>query len=589
MEQRDTPGPSVAVSDDVDPAWWKEAVVYEVYPRSFNDGDGDGLGDIPGLVDRLDYLDDLGVDVVWTTPVYDTPAADHGYDVRDYRAIAEEMGDMADWERLRDGLHARDMRLVMDLVVNHTSDEHEWFERSRRRAPGYEDVYYWRDGDPDGPPPNNWVSLFGGSAWSWDEMREQYYLHLFHEKQPDLNWRTPAVREGVHDIVEWWLERGVDGWRMDAISVISKVEGLPDGDPSVDWFGSEQFFNGPRVHDYLSELFEAVVDDYDVMTIGETPGVTIDQAHEYLADGIDMVLYFDHMDITYGPGGKWRIDHLGLDTVAAADDPDDLLNEWDLRDLKAVVDRWITGLGTDGWSALYLGSHDQIRVLTRFGDDGEYRRESGKLIATFLLTSRATPIIYQGDELGMTNPDWERMAELADVETIGQARELMERYDADFAEVAPVVRNRSRDAAHTPVQWDDSPNAGFTDADADPWLKLVEDYETVNAATARADPDSIWHHYRRLLDMRASERVLVYGGYEDLLPDHEQIFAYTRTLADEQALVVLNWSSDPASFALPDALDGEGAELLVANYDDAPSTPTALDLRPYEALVYRLS
>lgn len=571
--------------DDIDRSWWQESVVYQVFPRSFNDSDGDGIGDIPGILNKLDYLDELGVDVLWLSPVYDSPFADSGYDIRDYRAIADVMGDTDDWERLRDGLHERDMKLVMDLVVNHTSDEHEWFQKSRRREDGYEDYYYWRNPD-DGGPPNNWFSLFGGPAWTYDDEREQYYLHLFDAKQPDLNWRNPRVREAIHEMIRWWMDRGVDGWRMDAISVISKPEGLPDSNESVDWFGADQFFDGPNIHEYLSELFRDVIDDYDAMTIGETPGVDVEQARAYLNDGFDMLVHFDHMDVTYAEGGKWDLSEYDLTTLAAADNPDALLNEWDLPDLKAVMDKWIHGLGFDGWNTVYLGSHDQIRVLPRFGDPEHYRRESGTLIATFLLTVRATPLLYQGDEFGMTNPDWRSIDELDDVETRGHVRELIAERSATFDDLRPIVRNRSRDSARTPMQWDDSENAGFTDGE--PWLRINDNYETVNATAARADTDSIWHHYRELIERRSEHPVLVYGAYEDLLSGHEQLYAYTRTLADSQALVLLNWSDESARFDLPAGFNATDATVIIGNYDDVPADPDGVELRPYEAVIYRV-
>jgi oligo-1,6-glucosidase len=597
MEQGDgTPATSV------DRAWWKEAVVYQVYPRSFNDSDGDGVGDVPGVVEKVPYLDDLGVDALWLCPVYDSPNADNGYDIRDYRAIDDEMGTMTDWEALRDALHDRGMKLVMDLVVNHTSSEHEWFRRSRRREPGYEDFYYWRDPDPDGDPPNNWISLFGGSAWTYDDERGQYYLHLFDETQPDLNWRNPAVREAIHDMMRWWMERGVDGWRMDAISLVSKADGLPDTDLDSDWFGAE-FFNGPRIHEYLRELHEEVLADYDAVTIGETPGVTMAEARAYSRDGVDMLVHFDHMDVAYGPGGKWSIDHLDFEELVESDDPGDLLDEWDLRDLKRVMGKWQEGLETEGWNSLYLGSHDQTRVVSRFGDE-TFHRESATLIATFLLTMRATPFVYQGDEIGMTNAAWDSIDECRDVEAIGHARKLMAKYDCSFEEIAPVVAHRSRDNARTPVQWTTGENAGFTDGE--PWIGVNDNADEVNVERARDDPGSIWHYYRDLVDLRHDHDVLVYGDYDLLYPDHEQIYAYVRTLADDptladertsvddpalaadRALVVLNWSAEPASFDLPPEVPVGDPTLLTGNYDDAASDPSHLDLRPYEVAVYRL-
>ena len=552
-----------------DRRWWKEAVVYEVYPRSFDDSNGDGVGDLRGVTERADYLADLGVDVVWLCPVYDTPNADNGYDIRDYRAIDDEFGTMADWETLLDELHARDVRLVMDLVVNHTSDEHEWFRKSRRREEGYEDYYYWRDGTPDDPP-NNWESFFGGSAWSYDDEREQWYLHLFDEKQPDLNWRDPAVREEVFDVVEWWLEKGIDGFRIDAINYISKVEGLPDGESGRSPTGLERFSHGPRIHEYLRELYNRTFSNYDAMTVAEMSGTTVEMAGEYLGedgDGLDTIFHFEHMGIDRGATGRWDLDDWG---------------EWNLPEFKRVMSRWQTDL--DGWNSTYLGNHDQPRIVSRFGSE-EYREESAKLLATFLLTSRGTPYVYQGDEIGMTNADFASLDEIDDPMTVGAVEGLIASGVVDsFEEVRALVNYVSRDHSRTPVQWTDAEDAGFTDGD--PWLPANSNYREINVEAARADPDSIWHHHRRLIDLRREDETFVYGEYELLLPDHERIFAYARTLGDERRLVVLNWSDEPATFDA--GVDTADAAVLLANYADPPTDPAGREFRPYEAVVYRV-
>ena len=552
--------------------WWKEAVVYQVYPRSFNDSDGDGVGDLRGVVEKVDYLDALGVDVVWLCPVYDTPNADNGYDIRDYRSIADEFGTMADWEALLEALHDRDIRLVMDLVVNHTSDEHEWFRRSRRREAGYEDYYYWRDGTPD-EPPNNWESFFGGSAWTYDDAREQWYLHLFDEKQPDLNWRTPAVREDVEDMVEWWLERGVDGFRIDAINYISKAEGLPDGESGRSPTGLEQFSHGPRIHEYLRGLYDRVLSNYDAMTVAEMSGTTVDMAGDYLGedgDGLDMIFHFEHMEIDAGPKGRWDVEGWG---------------EWSLPEFKRIMSRWQTELD-DGWNSTYLGNHDQPRVVSRFGDDGRHREESAKLLATFLLTTRGTPYVYQGDEIGMTNADFASLDRIDDPMTVGAVEELLASGAVDSYEgVRDLVNYTTRDHSRTPMQWSADENAGFTDGE--PWFEVNENYPEVNVEAALADEDSVWHHYRSLIRLRRDEDVLVYGEYELLLPDDGQIFAYVRTLGDDRALVVLNWSDHPAAFD-PDGVETADASVLVGNYGDPPAEPTGREFRPYEAVVYRV-
>ncbi|MBX0324411.1 alpha-glucosidase [Halomicroarcula sp. F13] len=567
------PSVNTSTADDGVREWWKEAVVYQVYPRSFYDSDGDGVGDLPGITAKVDYLDDLGVDVVWLCPVYESPNADNGYDISDYRAIMDEFGTMADWRALLDALHERDMRLLMDLVVNHTSDEHEWFQKSRRREEGYEEYYYWRNGDPD-EPPNNWGSFMGGSAWSYDETRGQWYLHLFDEKQPDLNWRNPDVRADVASLVEWWLEKGIDGFRLDAINYISKPEGLPDGDPGRSPVGVEQFSHGPHIHEYLRELYERTFADYDVMTVAEMNDTSVELAREYLGesgDGLDMICHFEHMGVDTGPGGRWDPEGWG---------------DWSLPEFKEIVSRWQRDLGEDGWNAQYLGNHDQPRIVSRFGDDQEYHAESAKLLATFLLTSRGTPFVYQGEEIGMSNAEFDSLADLDDPQTIGAIEDLLDAGAIDgYEDVREFVNYVSRDHARTPMQWDDTEHAGFTDGD--PWFAVNDDYTEVNVADATADEDSIWHHYRRLVALRHDRDVLVYGVYELLCPDHEQLFAYTRTLDESRVLVVLNWSDESTSFESDD-VDVVDPSVLISNYEDASTRDVRRTYRPYEAVVVDL-
>ncbi|PSP99195.1 glucohydrolase [Halobacteriales archaeon QS_5_70_17] len=584
-------------------AWWKEAVVYQIYPQSFNDSDGDGIGDIPGIVEKADYLDDLGVDVVWLNPVYDSPHADNGYDIRDYRAILDEFGTMADWERLIEELHDRDIRLIMDLVVNHTSDEHDWFLRSRedhaRAGDGdlesgdrddpdadYRDWYVWRDGDPDDPP-NNWTGAFGGSAWTYDEDVGKWYLHLFLEKQPDLNWKNPEVREAVYDMMEWWLEEGIDGFRMDVINLLSKPQSLPDGDPDDEWVGHEHFIDGPRIDEYLTELTERTLDNYDTMNVGECVGATPEHARRYIDGGLDMIFHFEHVRLDWDEeDGWWR------------------LRDWDLTEFKEVFTRWDREVADEGgWNATYLGNHDQPRIVSRFGDDDQHRVASAKTLATFLLTMRGTPYIMQGDEIGMTNYPFESMSEVIDPQTAGRVREGMAAGRIDsFDDVRHLVRARSRDNARTPVQWTDGEHAGFTEGD--PWLPVNPDHASVNVADARADEDSVWHYYRDLIALRDDHAVIVYGDYDLLLPDHREIYAYTRTLDDETLLVVCNFDDGTPTFELPDGVAFEESELLIGTHGgevaaaatatdreptDAPAAPERFDLRPWESRVYLLS
>ncbi|WP_254271274.1 glycoside hydrolase family 13 protein [Haloarcula marina] len=551
---------------DEERAWWKEAVVYQIYPRSFNDSDGDGVGDLQGITDRLDYVASLGADVIWLNPVYDSPQADNGYDIRDYRAIYDEYGTMADWEELLAEVHDRDMRLIMDLVVNHTSTEHEWFQQSRRDEGGYRNYYFWREGDAEHPP-NNWKSGFGGSAWASDEEAGMQYLHLFDETQADLDWDEAAVREDVYELMNWWLEKGIDGFRMDVINLISKPEGLPDGDPEQDWVGIEHFANGPRAQEYLAEMAAETYDNYDAMTVGECVGIDVETASDYVsADGpMDMVFHFEHMQVDMGD--RW---------LSPA--------EWDLSDLKAVMSYWQTEL--DGWNSLYLTNHDQPRIVSRFADDDEYRVESGKLLGTLLFTLSGTPYVYQGQEIGMTNYPWSGLDELDDLQSIGKVEEAIEAGEIDgFEEVQDIVRARSRDNARTPMQWDDSENAGFTDGD--PWLAVNPDYEDVNVAAAEADPDSVLHYYRELVDLRDAHDVFVYGDYELLLPDHEEVWAYRMELDEEAVLVALNFSDTETTVTLDPA--AAAADLLVSNYDEQHPNGTELTLRPYEARVYTLN
>jgi len=576
---------STATDRRIDRDWWKEAVVYQIYPRSFNDSDGDGVGDIPGITAKVDYLEELGVDVVWLCPVYESPNEDNGYDISDYRAIMDEFGDMADWERLRDELHERDMRLIMDLVVNHTSTDHEWFQRSRREEGDYADYYHWVEGSPD-EPPNNWQSLFGGSAWTYDDEREAWYLHVFNENQPDLNWRNPEVRGAVKSVVSWWLEQGIDGFRMDAISHLSKAEGYPDGDPDADGpLGAEHYTFGPRLGEFLDEL--GTVIPPDAMTAGEMGGASATDAREFIERGdcLDMVFHFDHLDVDQ-----------------ASDWADDDWGEWDLVEFKDLMTRNQREVAREAWEALFLGNHDHPRIVSRFGNES-HRRRSAKLVGTFLLTMRGTPYIYQGQELGMTNTEFDALAEIDDAMTVGIVDDLLSEGKIDsFDDVREAVNFRSRDHARTPMQWTgDEAHAGFTDGD--PWLALNDNHTEVNVADAVADPDSVWHHYRRLIELRHDDPVLVYGDYELLAPDHERLYAYVRSLGDDRRLVVLNWADEPTTVERADLADtdgdGSGADTavaqalsdadpirLIATDEDSPDDPLGAEFRPFEAVVY---
>ncbi|NWL89239.1 glucohydrolase [Paenibacillus sp. 79R4] len=556
--------------------WWKESVVYQIYPRSFQDSNGDGIGDIPGIISRLDYLQKLGVDVIWLCPVYESPNDDNGYDISNYRGIMDEFGTIEDWERLLDGLHSRGMKLIMDLVVNHTSDEHAWFVESRKSKDNpYRDYYIWRDGkdSKEGKEPNNWSSIFSGSAWKYDEATEQYYLHLFSKKQPDLNWENEKVRREVYDLMTWWLDKGIDGFRMDVINMISKVEGLPDGEGEGKYKdGSKYFMNGPRIHEFLQEMNREVLSKYDVMTVGETPGVSPEEAALYVGEDrgeLSMVFQFESMDIDSGPGGKWFV------------------TPWKLLDFKRIMSKWQTELEGKGWNSLFLNNHDQPRMVSRFGDDGKYRKQSAKMLGTLLHTMQGTPFIYQGEELGMTNVKFATIEEYQDIETHNMFNEHREAGRA-VEEIMASIYSKGRDNARTPMQWDATAHGGFTTGT--PWLVVNPNYQEINAGEAMADPDSIFHYYRRLIELRKQHEVIVYGKYQLLLEDHEHIYAYTRTWGDERLLVILNFFADPVTFELPASVGYQSYERLIGNYEWSEGTRLEqMELRPYEAQVLRLS
>jgi glycosidase len=549
--------------------WWKEAVFYQIYPRSFNDSDGDGVGDIPGMVEKVDYLDDLGVDAVWLNPVYESPQADFGYDIADYRAINPEYGTMDDWDRLLAELHARDIRLVMDLVVNHTSKEHEWFQRSRAAEEPYEDYYIWRPSD-DGHP-NNWESHFDIPAWTYDDERAAYYLHLFTRDQPDLNWKLRAVREEIFNVISWWLERGIDGFRLDVINEISKEPGLPDGDPECGPVGAEHHINGPRMHEYFEKLSEQGFGEHRerVATIGECalidPETALDVTGRESAL-LDMVIYFDHMQLD----GRDRFDY----------------REWELTDLKEAMTRWQDAVAEGTWVALYHSNHDQPRAVSRFGDP-DYRYESATMLATWLHGHRGTPFVYQGEEIGMSNVSFESPRDLVDPWAINHWENEREAGRA-FDEVREDFERLSRDNARTPMQWSDAAHAGFS-AD-EPWMPVGDDFETVNVAADRDRKRSVFEYYRDLIALRDGMDVLVYGAFDLLLPDHERIYAFRRTLpeADQELLIVCNFSDDRLTFEAPASVDVADATMVLANLPEPETEPVTVELRPYEAIIYEL-
>ena len=547
--------------------WWKESVIYQIYPRSFMDSNGDGIGDLKGITSRLDYLKELGIDVIWLSPVYQSPNDDNGYDISDYQAIMEEFGTMEDFDEMLAEAHKRGIRIVMDLVVNHTSDEHRWFVESRKKEDNpYHDYYIWREGKDGNQPPNNWGGSFGGSAWQYDEERGMYYLHLFSKKQPDLNWDNPAVRKEVFDMMTWWCEKGIDGFRMDVISMISKTKEMPDGEVR-DLYGDPGPYcvNGPNIHTYLREMNEKVLSKYDLITVGETPGVTPELAKLYAGEDtheLNMVFQFDHVGGN-GKYGKWTDEKVSLTF------------------LKGILSKWQTELYGTAWNSLYWDNHDQPRAVSRFGNDSpKYREASAKMLATCLHMMQGTPYIYQGEELGMTNYPFQTPADFRDIESINAYKEWCESGLVSHELFWPCITNISRDNARTPVQWDDSENAGFTTGT--PWIQVNPNYKEINAKAEVADPNSVFHYYRKLIALRKKYPVVVYGKYELLLPEDEELFVYTRTCEDEKLLVVCSFTEQERTIELPEEFIG--AECIISNMDNSYEQKE-VTLKPYEAFV----
>lgn len=552
--------------------WWKEAVVYQIYPRSFMDTNGDGIGDIKGITQKLDYLAELGVDVLWLSPIYRSPNDDNGYDISDYREIMDEFGTMEDFDLMLAEIHRRGMKLMMDLVVNHTSDEHPWFQQALKDPSGpYRDYYFFRDGK-NGNPPNNWASHFGFSAWEKEPNGEQYFLHLYTKKQPDLNWDNPAVRQEVFDLAEFWAKKGIDGFRMDVINFISKVPGLPDMPGDGMQIPMPYCANGPHVHEYLQELNRRVLEPYGLMTVGEMVSVTTEQARLYTHEDrheLNMVFTFEHMYLDAVGENKWE------------------LRPWKLSELKQVFGKWQRDLADGCWNSLYLNNHDQARMVSRYGDDGKWRVESAKMLATFLHTLQGTPYIYQGEELGMTNIRLPRIDDYRDVDTLNHYKEAVEVFGQDPDEVMASIYAKGRDNARTPMQWSDDVQAGFTTGT--PWLTVNPNYRQINARDELADPNSVFHYYQQLLRLRKEYKVMVYGDYFPLCEEHPSVYAYLRRYKGETLAVLLNFFGEPAQIQLPEGTLPSGAQTLISNYADSPAPRDQLDLRPYEAIVYHFA
>lgn len=554
--------------------WWKDSVVYQIYPRSFKDSNGDGFGDLQGVIEKLDYLKELGIDVIWLSPVFDSPQDDNGYDIRDYRSIYARFGSNEDMEELINKAHDRDIKIVLDLVVNHTSDEHAWFVESRKSKDNeYSDYYIWKDPKEDGSEPNNWGSSFCGSAWEYCEERGQYYLHFYSKKQPDLNWENPQVRQEVYDLMKFWMEKGADGWRMDVIASISKDQNYPDY-PEEDgrkYYTGKYHSNGPRLHEFIHEMNQEVLSKYDCMTVGEAPGSTPEVARLFTdpaREELNMIFTFEHMNIDRIPRSvnrKWA------------------LKSFDLRDLKRVMSEWQTKLYGRGWNALYFENHDQPRVISRWGNDTVYREKCAKAYATILHGMQGTPYIYQGEEIGMTNVHF-NLDEYEDIEVRNAYKELVLNgksiSEDDFKKA---VWNKSRDNARTPMQWDDSDNAGFTTGK--PWFRVSDRYKEINVKQALADKDSIFYYYKKLIELRHKESLLTEGNYQLLLPEDEKIFAYLRNTENETWLIVGNMSEDTVLTDKLKTFVNEKQDIIIGNYDRVNLDEA---LRPYEAFMMRI-
>lgn len=549
--------------------WWKDAVVYQIYPRSFNDSNGDGIGDLNGITAKLDYLQGLGIDVVWLSPHFDSPNADNGYDIRDYRKVMAEFGTMADFDRMLAGMRERGIRLVIDLVVNHTSDEHHWFVESRSsRENPYRDYYIWRDGAPDGGPPNNYPSFFGGSAWQYDPTTGQYYLHYFADKQPDLNWQNPQVHDEVFDLMRFWLDKGVSGFRMDVIAFISKQDGLPDLAPEQLDHPEDVYANGPRIHDYLHEMHREVLAPYDAMSVGEAFGVGFEQASMFTDARREELSMIFHFDVVRIDRDNWR------------------RIDWTVPQLKSVYTTIDRTAGEYGWTTSFLCNHDNPRTVSHFGDDGPaWRSRSAKALATMMLTQRATPFLYQGDELGMTNYPFERIEEYDDVEVKGLWRTLVQTGLVPAEELLEHLRDTSRDHSRTPMQWSSEAQGGFTTGT--PWLAVNPNHVEINAAAQVDDPESVYHHHRRLIALRRRVPALVHGAFTDVDPDHPSVFAYTRTLSGECWLVLVNLGGGTVDYRLPEGLAIGAVELDNGAGAPAERGAARVLLSPWQATIYR--
>ena len=544
--------------------WWKEGIVYQIYPRSFKDSTGNGVGDIYGIIEKLDYIKSLGVNMIWICPIYSSPNDDNGYDISDYRKISEEFGGNKAFDILLKEMHKRDLKLIMDLVANHSSDEHKWFQESKKGENNpYHDYYIWKRGDFD-VPPNNWLSVFSGSAWQWDSNLNKYYLHLFTKKQPDLNWENPKVRDEIYDVLNFWFSKGVDGFRMDVISFISKRLDFPPAEEGATLSDMMEniYANGPRIHEFLKEMNKKVLSKYDIVTVGEGPGVNLKTGLKYVDENekeLDMVFHFDHLQMDFGPEGKF--------------DPQTV----DFIKFKKVFSDWDLYLKNKGWNSIFLGNHDFSRIVSRFGNDKKYRNQSAKLLATLLMTLRGTPYVYQGDEIGMTNIKYPSIDYYDDIETRNAWKEAEEQ-GKDMDIFLKAVHKQSRDNARTPLQWDNSRNAGFSSSK--PWLDVNENYNKINVELQQGNPDSILNYYREIIRIRKNNSTLIYGDFLDLEPSNEKLFIYKRWDKQKTFIIVLNFSNDKTQW---DIYNFDSMRLVISNYKKSAYTKS---VDPWEARVY---
>ena len=544
--------------------WWKEGVVYQIYPRSFKDSTGNGIGDLYGIIEKLDYIKSLGVNMIWICPIYRSPNDDNGYDISDYRKISEEFGGNKAFDILLKEMHKRGLKLIMDLVANHSSDEHKWFQESKKgESNPYHDFYIWKRGDFD-VPPNNWLSVFSGSAWQWDSNLNKYYLHLFTKKQPDLNWENPKVRDEIYDVLNFWFSKGVDGFRMDVISFISKRLDFPPAEEGATLSDMMEniYANGPRIHDFLKEMNKKVLSKYDIVTVGEGPGVNLKTGLKYVDENekeLDMVFHFDHLQIDFGPEGKF--------------DPQPI----DFIKFKKVFSDWDLYLKNKGWNSIFLGNHDFSRIVSRFGNDKKYRNQSAKLLATLLMTLRGTPYVYQGDEIGMTNIKYPSIDYYDDIETRNAWKEAEEQ-GKDMDIFLKAVHRQSRDNARTPLQWDNSSFAGFSNTK--PWLDVNENYNKINVELQQDNSDSILNYYREIIRIRKNYSTLIYGDFLDLEPSNEKLYIYKRWDKQKTFIIVLNFSDDKAQW---DIHNFDSMRLVISNYKKPVYTKS---VDPWEARVY---